>query len=220
MSYENSIVLLGPMHVGKSTMAGKFYKKYSLPFIECDYLFDYYFSKSKKSRYYFDRLLEEKGFEECCKETDKFLYTFSKEILDMVKEIGTMSIIDFGGNHVSYKDEVLNDLIIRELKNFKNVIVLLPYKDKEKTFKYFRRLFSDPLRIKINEYIYECLTKDFSEFKTFYVNDQTEEELFIQIDEYVKRDIILEKPKIIEPEKKLEIKKITNKYFPNAFNIK
>ena len=220
MSYEDSIILLGPMHVGKTTIAGNFYKKYSLPFIECDYLFDYYFLNSKKNRYYFDRVLEEKGFEECCKETDKFLYTFSKEILDMVKEIGTMSIIDFGGNHIAYKDECLNSLIIDQLKNFKNVIVLLPYEDKEKSFEYFRKLFSDPLKIKINEYIYECLTKDFTQFKTFYVNGQSEEQLFSQIDEYVKRDIKLERPKVKDLEKSLEIKRTTNRHFPNAFSIK
>ena len=201
-------------------MAIKLWQKYLFEFINCDYLFDYYFIKSKKDKNYFNRLLEEKGFNQCSKETDIFLYDFSKEILDMVREAGLMSIIDFGGNHIAYKDQKLNSLIINELKDFKNVIVLLPYEDKEKSFEYFRKMFSDSLVIKINEYIYECLTKNFTGFKTFYINDQTEDELFKQIDDYLNRNNKLDRSKVLTVEKSLEIKKITNRHFPKAFNIK
>ena len=220
MTYEDSIILLGPIHTLKSTMAIKLWQKYLFEFINCDYLFDYYFIKSKKDKNYFNRLLEEKGFNQCSKETDIFLYDFSKEILDMVREAGLMSIIDFGGNHIAYKDQKLNSLIINELKDFKNVIVLLPYEDKEKSFEYFRKMFSDSLVIKINEYIYECLTKNFTGFKTFYINDQTEDELFKQIDDYLNRNNKLDRSKVLTVEKSLEIKKITNRHFPKAFNIK
>jgi hypothetical protein len=219
MEGKDSIILMGPMLVGKSTIARMLWNKYLFEFINCDYYFDYYYRKSQKPLDYFLNLLKEKGIDACLKEIDPFCAAFVVEILQMLRETNEMSIVDFGGNHTAYFDEASINKTINELKYFKNTILLLPSADKEKSFTYFEKVIKDPITLELNKKIYEAPSNDLFASKTFYTEGLSEDDLFEQIDTYLNTTNDLKRVKAPELGRALQIRRTANKHFPGAYNI-
>lgn len=112
---ENSIILIGPMGVGKSTIAKELCKRISLPRVSLD-------NKEQLARYYSqrDKFSHSKEFE---------FYLTASVLTDLKKP----SVIDFGAGHSIYENPIMFFEMKKLITRFSNVIFLIPSEDKKKS---------------------------------------------------------------------------------------
>lgn len=130
--FNESILLIGPVGVGKSTIANILLRKTELAYVGLDNLSEFYlnhygydFNKGKK-------LVDSKEYLEYLKYRQSFNFLFTKRILD---NIDRPSLIEFGGSDtITNKDEE-KEKLKSSLKQFKNVILLLPSQNDEESQK-------------------------------------------------------------------------------------
>lgn len=109
----NSIILIGPMGVGKSTIAEELYEKTKLPKISLDdrnFLSSIYSQREK-----FDNF---KDFE----------FYLTTRVLSGINQ---PTVIDFGAGHSIYENPLMFIEMKKFLSKFKNVVFLIPSQDKE-----------------------------------------------------------------------------------------
>ena len=111
---ENSIILIGPMGVGKSTIAKELCKRISLPRVSLD-------NKEQLARYYSqrDKFSRSKEFE---------FYLTASVLTDLKKP----AVIDFGAGHSIYENPIMFFEMKKLIRKFLNVVFLIPSEDKEK----------------------------------------------------------------------------------------
>lgn len=105
---NKSILLIGPMCAGKSTIATLLYRKLNMPRISLD------------NRKQLKNLYEEKKNFNDEKEFDFYLVSY---ILENIKE---PTVIDFGMKHSIYENREMFNRFKVLLKDFKNVVLLIP----------------------------------------------------------------------------------------------
>ena len=112
---ENSIILIGPMGVGKSTIAKELCKRISLPRVSLD-------NKEQLARYYSqrDKFSRSKEFE---------FYLTASVLTDLKKP----AVIDFGAGHSIYENPIMFFEMKKLIARFSNVIFLIPSEDKKKS---------------------------------------------------------------------------------------
>lgn len=112
---ENSIILIGPMGVGKSTVARELCKRISLPRVSLD-------NREQLARYYSqrDKFSHSKEFE---------FYLTASVLTDLKKP----SVIDFGAGHSIYENPIMFFEMKKLITRFSNVIFLIPSEDKKKS---------------------------------------------------------------------------------------
>ena len=111
---ENSIILIGPMGVGKSTIAKELSRRISLPRVSLD-------NREQLARYYSqrDKFSSSKEFE---------FYLTSSVLTDLKKP----AVIDFGAGHSIYENPIMFFEMKKLIRKFLNVVFLIPSEDKEK----------------------------------------------------------------------------------------
>lgn len=114
---DNSIILIGPMGVGKSSVAKELHEMTGMPRFSLD-------NKEQLKELYAKQgnFLSKKDFE---------LY-LTGSVFNNLKE---PAIIDFGAGHSIYKTPLATYEFQRLMKKFKNVVFMLPSKDKEEALK-------------------------------------------------------------------------------------
>ena len=112
---ENSIILIGPMGSGKSTIANLLCKKCNMPHVSLD------------SREQLSSLYEQRQNYDSFKEFEFFL---TGTVLTKLPE---PVIIDFGAGHSIYEDEALFLEMQCLMSRFDNVVLLMPSEDKEES---------------------------------------------------------------------------------------
>lgn len=115
--YEDSIILIGPSGAGKTTMAKYFENILNMPRINLD--------KMELDARDFN-LRNQFGTNE------DFYYYLIKTAIDLALKNETAYVIDFGANHSIYHDSKVLEEVKKLLKPFKNIVLLLPYRDKQK----------------------------------------------------------------------------------------
>lgn len=110
---SNSIIIIGPMGTGKSTISEKLHKKTGLPKVSLDdrKLLNNLYSERKKFRHLKD-----------------FEFYLTTEVLSNLKE---RTIIDFGAGHSIYENPLMFIEMKKFLSRFSNVVFLIPSQDKE-----------------------------------------------------------------------------------------
>lgn len=116
--YEESIILIGPSGAGKSTVAEELRKKTGMQRLCLDRI-------ANRAR--------ETGFMRNFKNADEFNSYMISETLESVKKDGSYGIVDFGAGHSVYDDREIFERVKSMLKPFKNIVLLLPDKDEEKS---------------------------------------------------------------------------------------
>ena len=112
---ENSIILIGPMGSGKSTIANLLCKKCNMPHVSLD------------SREQLSSLYEQRQNFDSFKEFEFFL---TGTVLTNLPE---PVIIDFGAGHSIYEDAAMFLEMQSLISRFDNVILLIPSEDKEES---------------------------------------------------------------------------------------
>lgn len=107
--YKKSILLIGPSGAGKSTVSEELHRITQMPRICLDAI-------KKQDR--------DSGYTRKFKNSDEYNVYMIKKLL--AKADGIPRVVDFGAGHSVYEDlQIFNELKL-ELKQFKNIILLLP----------------------------------------------------------------------------------------------
>ncbi|MBR1883806.1 MAG: hypothetical protein IJ809_02505 [Clostridia bacterium] len=168
---EETIILIGPMGTGKSTIAKLIEKKYSIERLSLDNKGSLEEIYSNRSKY---RNL--KNFE--------FMLTGT-----VLSTLDKPYVIDFGAGHSIYENPDLRKKMQEICKNFQNIILLLPTDDKEKNrnilnerrgFKKGSHKDKDNYHFIVSKDNYELATK------IIYEEGKSEDEIADEIISYVR----------------------------------
>ena len=122
--YNESIILIGPSGAGKSTVAEELRKKTGMQRLCLDGI-------ANRAR--------DTGFMRKFKNADEFNSYMISETIEEVKKEGLYGIVDFGAGHSVYDYQEIFERVKLMLKPFKNIILLLPDKDKERSLDIMKR---------------------------------------------------------------------------------
>jgi len=116
--YEDSIILIGPSGAGKSTVASDMERRLKMP----RFCLDSIASKARRN-----------GHGAKFRTSDEFNYDMIHTLISTAQKYdGAYGVVDFGAGHSIYRDKAVFDKVKKELKPFKNVVLLLPCKDEKK----------------------------------------------------------------------------------------
>ncbi|UHA75264.1 shikimate kinase [Paenibacillus sp. 481] len=149
---QKTIILIGPICSGKSTVAEIISNKLNIPQRSIDEIrFEYYkeigFSADKQQE-----IREKEGFKGVYQYWKPFEAHCVKRILDDFPD----HIIDFGGGHSVYEDEMLLQQVQAVLQPYANIFLLLPSEDVEESVRVLnerlRHVTDDPAVVELNEH--------------------------------------------------------------------
>lgn len=118
--YDESILFIGPSGAGKSTVAEALSKKINMPRLCLDRIANRARQNGLRSRF---------------KSSEEFNMFMIKEAIKNANETNTPGVVDFGAGHSIYENEQIYEVVKRELKPFKNIVLLLPCKDEEEALR-------------------------------------------------------------------------------------
>ena len=122
--YEESIILIGPSGAGKSTTAEELCKRTNMKRLCLDRI-------ANRAR--------DTGFKKKFRNVDEFNYYMISEVLRKAKDENLYGIVDFGAGHSVYDDIEIFERVKQLIKPFKNVVLLLPDEDSEKSLDIMER---------------------------------------------------------------------------------
>lgn len=116
--YEDSIILIGPSGAGKSTVASDMERRLKMP----RFCLDSIASEARRN-----------GHRAKFRTSDEFNYDMIHTLISAAQKYdGSYGVVDFGAGHSIYREKAVFDKVKKELKPFKNVVLLLPCKDEKK----------------------------------------------------------------------------------------
>lgn len=138
------VILIGPMSVGKSTLAKKLAKQLGVPRIELDEVRQRFFTEIG----YDEQLASEIVGKEGMIGLIKYWKPFQVHAVERALKEYKNCVMDFGAGHSVYDDRELFQRIEKALKPHKFVIRILPSPDIDRSVEIVNQRFSDML---INE---------------------------------------------------------------------
>ena len=122
--FNESIILIGPSGAGKSTVGKKLSMITHMPQLCLDIIANR------------DRMT---GVMEQFNNSDEYNYYMIKTQLEIAEKNGIPGIVDFGAGHSVYDDENIFNNVKKLLEKFKNIVLLLPCYDLEKSLQILAR---------------------------------------------------------------------------------
>lgn len=116
--YEESIILIGPSGAGKSTIAEELRKKTGMKKLCLDKI---------------SNVIRDTELMRNFKTADEFNSYMISKTLERAKKNGLFGIVDFSARHSVYDDQEIFERVKSMLKPFKNIVLVLPDKDEEKS---------------------------------------------------------------------------------------
>ena len=116
--YNDSILLIGPSGAGKSTVAEILSRMTNLQRLSLDRIANH------------DRAT---GFGRRFRNADEYNLFMISRVLERAEQAGVPGIVDFGAGHSVYDSEEIFADIKRKVGKFRNVVLLLPSHDLEKS---------------------------------------------------------------------------------------
>jgi len=141
---KSIIILIGPMSVGKSTLAKKLAKKLGVPRIELDEVRQRFYSEIGYDEQFASVLVGKEGM----KDLIQYWKPFEAHAVERALKEYKNCVMDFGAGHSVYEDPELFQRVEKALKPHKYVIHILPSPDLDRSVEIVNQRFSDLL---INE---------------------------------------------------------------------
>lgn len=139
--FENSILLIGPPNVGKSSISRILSEKTSLPTISLDDSRDKYYKELGYDRNYANKLKMEEGILARYKYWKQFE---AHHIANYLPIIDKEAIIRFEASQTVYEDPELFLKVSNSIKKFENIILILPDIDLHESWKIVNRIGKVP----------------------------------------------------------------------------
>ena len=128
---DDSILLIGPMGAGKSSVGNDLANLTHRQCVSLD-------SPDVQDSYDLDKLEQDPDYRDF---KDKEFYLTARVLSDLDRP----SIVDFGAGHSVYEDEAMFDQMKRLISRFKNVVLLMPSADKEVSLRVLNQHLADRL---------------------------------------------------------------------------
>lgn len=141
---KSAIILIGPMSVGKSTLAEKLAKKLDVPRIELDDVRQRFYGEIGYNEKFASEIVGEEGMAGLIQYWKPFEAHAVERALTEYKNC----VMDFGAGHSVYEDPALFERVEKALKPYRFVFLILPSPDLDRSVKIVNQRFSDLL---INE---------------------------------------------------------------------
>lgn len=154
---NNTVILIGPMSAGKSTVAALLAEKLNMPRYEID---------EDRWTYYAEIGYDEAAAAQAARTEGslgllRYWKPFEAHAVERSLADHPGSVIDFGAGHSVYEDETLFARIQKALAPYPNVILLLPSPDLDESTRIVNERFSqllmrevgrvDPVLLQVNE---------------------------------------------------------------------
>jgi shikimate kinase len=174
---NKTIILIGPMCAGKSSVAKKLSDITGLPWCEMDDVrFEYYkeigFTREKEKE-----VFQKNGL----KGVLNYWKPFEAHSVKRILEDYPNHIIAFGGGHSVYENEELFDKVYNILKNYKHIFLLLPSKNNEISLetlnKRLSKLTDNKDAFELNEYLINHESNEKLAKHIIYTQNKTIEEV-------------------------------------------
>jgi len=148
MKENSTIILIGPMCAGKSTIAKKLSEQLGIKRQELDSLRDGYYDEIG-----YDRELASKiaNGEEGMMGLIKYWKPFEAHAVERALSEHTNCVLDFGAGHSVYEEDELFTRVQNALKPFDHVILLLPSSNLDESVKILNERFSELLEREVGK---------------------------------------------------------------------
>ena len=176
---KSIIILIGPMSVGKSTLAKKLAKQLGVPRIELDEIRQRFFNEIGYDEQYASEIVGKEGMTGLIKYWKPFQLHAVERALKEYKNC----VMDFGAGHSVYEDQEMFQRVEKALKPHKYVIRILPSPDIDRSVEIVNQRFSemligevgkiDPELLALNEYFVRHPSNGLLAKKTFYTEGKS-----------------------------------------------
>jgi len=173
------IILIGPMSVGKSTLAKKLAKKLGVPRIELDDVRQRFYNEIGYDEQFASAVVGKEGMMGLI----EYWKPFEAHAVERALKEYNNCVIDFGAGHSVYEDPELFQRVEKALKSHKFVIQILPSPDLDRSVEIVNQRFSellikevgkvDPELLELNEYFVRHPSNSLLAKKTFYTEGRS-----------------------------------------------
>lgn len=178
---NSNIVIMGPIGVGKSSVAQELAKQLCLPRIELDEQRTRIYKQTNFSVDEAERQYSLNGI--------RGWYTYQKpyELLsvDVILSEYSNTVIDFGGGQSVYDDEKQITEFLRLMESVKNSFLLMPYKDVDKSLSLLSKRINED-ELKLNEIFVRSETNKLAAKHIIYTEMKTIKQIVDEILSFIK----------------------------------
>ena len=138
---SSTVILIGPLGAGKTTVGQLLAEKLGLPFCSVDQVREYYYQKVGYDPTFAARIAaSDQGIQGVLRYSNPFEAQMVQEIL-----ADYHGVIDFGASNTVYEDKDLFARVENALVSYHNVILLLPSPDLEESDELLKRRLTQML---------------------------------------------------------------------------
>lgn len=182
MNGLKSIILMGPLAVGKTTLACHLGYKYGLEILTCDELVYEFMKNQGIPRTYFQTVVKEYGIDRAMREYEDVCVKFITKLLQEVEQKEKMVIVDFGGNQTLFRNNNNFEMVNNEMQKFDNTILLIPDYDEEWSINFLiKRTIAPKYEDQNRAILYSDCNKKLAKH-LLYTKTMRDDEVFNQVD--------------------------------------
>lgn len=171
---RSTVVLIGPMSTGKSTLAKKLAKKLGVPRVELDEVRQRFYQEIGYNEKYASDIVGKEGMRGLI----DYWKPYEAHAVERALQVYKDCVIDFGAGHSVYEDQVLFRRVDQALKPYQYVFLILPSPDLDRSVEIVNERFSqllldevgkvDPELLDLNEHFVQHPSNHLLAKKTFY----------------------------------------------------
>jgi hypothetical protein len=151
---QSTVILIGPMSAGKSTLAKKLAKKLGVPRIELDEVRQRFYQEIGYNEKFASDIVGQEGMMGLI----DYWKPFEAHAVERALEVYRDCVMDFGAGHSVYEDEELFRRVEAALQPYLYVILILPSPDLDRSVEIVNQRFSDLLVNEVGKVDPELLT--------------------------------------------------------------
>ena len=138
---KSIVILIGPMSVGKSTLAKKLAQKLGVPRVELDEVRGRFYNEIGYDEKHASDIVGKEGMMGLI----QYWKPFEAHAVERALEKFNNCVMDFGAGHSVYQDQELFKRVETALKSHKFVILVLPSPDLDRSVEIVNQRFSEML---------------------------------------------------------------------------
>jgi len=191
---KSIVILIGPMSVGKSTLAKKLAKLLGVPRVELDEVRGRFYSEIGYDEQFASEIVGKEGMKGLIQYWKPFQVHAVERALKEYKDC----VLDFGAGHSVYEDQDLFQRVEKALKPFRYVIQILPSPDIDRSVEIVNQRFSDmlinevgkidPELLALNEHFVRHPSNGLLAKKTFYTEGKSVKATCQEIANWIKQE--------------------------------
>ena len=176
---RSTVILIGPMSTGKSTLAKKLAKKLGVPRVEMDEVRQRFYQEIGYNEKFASEVVGKQGMMGLI----NYWKPFEAHAVERVLQVFKDCVIDFGAGHSVYEDETLFQRVQEALRPYQYVILILPSPDLDRSVEIVNERFSellvnevgkvDPELLDLNEHFVRHPSNHLLAKETFYTEGRS-----------------------------------------------